>query len=254
MLSPLGLFCFIMSEKLEPSFYAVIPANVRYCKDITSSSKLLYGEITSLCHKEGYCWASNSYFAELYGVSTKTVSTWIKELITFGFISSQIIYKEGTNEIVNRYLRLCAYPTHEKVNTPTHKKVKDNNNKEINNKINNKKEEEKEKPTAADEIPDYIKANRDAIKPKPQITKEQLKADLLENEYCRRSANQNGVKANYEIFVDDFIFEKFGLGENTKWQDLSDARSHFARWVPYHKKPNSITAENGRKQQSNVIL
>lgn len=116
-------------------------------------------------------------------------------------------------------------------------------------------EEEKENPTSAVDTPDFVKANRESIKPKKEITKEELKADLLENEYCRRSANQNGIKANYELFVNDFIFEKFGLGENTKWKDLSDARSHFSRWVPYHKTSNTVTtSNNGRKQQSNVIL
>ena len=63
----------------QPSFYAVIPANVRYAK-IKANAKLLYGEITALANKTGECYASNSYFAELYGVSEKQITVWVKEL------------------------------------------------------------------------------------------------------------------------------------------------------------------------------
>ena len=64
----------------QQSYYAVIPANVRYDDELSANAKLLYGEITCLCNKEGYCWATNGYFAKLYNVSKVTVSRWITQL------------------------------------------------------------------------------------------------------------------------------------------------------------------------------
>lgn len=119
-------------EREKPSYFAIIPANVRYDKRLKDKAKLLYGEITSLCNKDGYCWAKNEYFADLYDVTKTTISTLIKNLIDCGYIKSKIIYKEGTKEILNRYLSI--------VNDPIKENLKDNN---IN--IINKKEEEKEK-------------------------------------------------------------------------------------------------------------
>lgn len=123
--------------KIEPSYYAIIPANVRYDKDLAPNAKLLYGEITSLCNQKGYCYAQNSYFSDLYGVSKTSISKWISSLINKGYIRSVINYKEGTKEILSRYLTIVITPIEEKLNTPIEKKLKDNTTS-INNTINNK--------------------------------------------------------------------------------------------------------------------
>ena len=120
----------------KPNYYGIIPSNVRYDKRLTPNAKLLYAEITALCNDKGYCWASNKYFADLYEVSTTSISKWISQLCEFKYITSEIIYKEGTKEILNRYLRLVTYPIEEKLNTPIEEKLKDNNTIN-NNTINN---------------------------------------------------------------------------------------------------------------------
>ena len=74
-----------MSENV--SYYAIIPAEVRYDKDLPPNAKLLYGEITALCNKEGYCFASNEYFANLYGVSKRSITGWIAALEKKGYIA-----------------------------------------------------------------------------------------------------------------------------------------------------------------------
>lgn len=73
-----------------PSFYAIIPAHVRYCKGLEPNAKLLYGEITALCTSEGYCWASNQYFADLYEVDVSSVKRWITSLKDNNFIKVDI--------------------------------------------------------------------------------------------------------------------------------------------------------------------
>ena len=64
----------------KPTYYGVLPAEVRYHPDLNSSQKVLYTEIDALSRKEGYCFASNAYFADLYGVQKSTISAWIKAL------------------------------------------------------------------------------------------------------------------------------------------------------------------------------
>lgn len=102
---------------MNKSYYAIIPANVRYDKDLTPNAKLLYGEITALCNEKGYCWANNSYFAELYNASNKSVSRWISQLIEKGYIYSQIFYRYESREIEKRHLYIGTSPMDKNVHT-----------------------------------------------------------------------------------------------------------------------------------------
>jgi hypothetical protein len=91
-------------EEQQKAYYAIIPANVRYDKDLVPNAKLLYGEITALCNEKGYCWATNQYFAELYNVSDRTIKNWISQLVDKGYIQRSVKYREGTKEIEQRKL------------------------------------------------------------------------------------------------------------------------------------------------------
>lgn len=118
--------------KETPNYYSIIPANVRYDDKLRDKAKLLYSEITALCNKNGYCYATNKYFADLYKVSTTTISTLIKELIDNGYLESDIVYKEGSKEILYRYLKIFKGGIKEN--------LKDNIINNNNNIINNNKE------------------------------------------------------------------------------------------------------------------
>lgn len=75
-----------MNENIKSNYYAIIPAIVRYDKELTDKAKLLYGEITCLCNKEGYCFATNNYFANLYNCTPRAIQFTISKLQEKGYI------------------------------------------------------------------------------------------------------------------------------------------------------------------------
>ena len=115
--------------KEKPNYYAIIPAEVRY-SNLKPNAKLLYGEITALSNKTGYCFASNNYFAELYEVNKNTISRWISDLKRLGFITIEI-ERAANKQIIKRCLGIV-----QKVDNPIDEKDKGNNTS-INNTINN---------------------------------------------------------------------------------------------------------------------
>lgn len=80
-------------EKLfdTPGYWAVIPADVRYDERIPPNAKLLYGEISALCNREGYCWAKNEYFAQLFGWAAPTVTRLLSGLRDAGYLSVEMV-------------------------------------------------------------------------------------------------------------------------------------------------------------------
>ncbi len=115
--------------KENPTYYANIPANVRY-SNLKPNAKLLYGEITALSNKLGYCFASNSYFADLYGVSKNTVSRWISDLNKLGFITVQI-ERNSNKEIIKRIIGIAQKDVR------SNDKMSKENNTRINTTSNN---------------------------------------------------------------------------------------------------------------------
>lgn len=145
-----------MNEENQISYYSIIPATVRYNNRLKPSEKLLYGEITSLTNKMGYCFASNKYFANLYEVTNHTVSQWISHLEKLDYVQIELI-KNDKKEITERriyindtpYVQKNTYPYIFKSTYPMYQKVQDNNikyNKDdlFNFVMNNSSEIQKE--------------------------------------------------------------------------------------------------------------
>ena len=142
---------------MKPNYYAILTSEVRYNQNLTPNAKLLYAEITALINMNGVCFASNSYFAKLYGKTKTTISKWVGELVKEGFIELSFTYKEGSKEIDNRYIRIIKGGVVKKDNTPLVKKLKDNTTiVNINTTYSNKK-------PSVQEIRDYCLERNNGI-------------------------------------------------------------------------------------------
>ena len=89
-----------MSER--PAYWAVVPAVVRYDPDLPPNAKLLYGEITALLGRKGYCYAQNAYFEELFGLSERSVTRLLSALVKGGHIKVEVVRDERTQEVLER--------------------------------------------------------------------------------------------------------------------------------------------------------
>ena len=83
-------------EKLN--YFAIMPAKVRYDENLKPMEKLIYSEITVLTNFKGYCYATNSYFAKLYGVHKNSICAWISNLVKYGYLKVEYVLKEIDGE------------------------------------------------------------------------------------------------------------------------------------------------------------
>lgn len=110
---------------MEPNYYSIIPATVRYDENLSANAKLLYGEITALANQMGYCWASNNYFANLYKVSVESIKRYIRQLKEYGYITVEVVRKK-TKEVEERRIyindtpsgQICTHPSGQICPTP----------------------------------------------------------------------------------------------------------------------------------------
>ncbi len=123
----------------RPNYFSIIPATVRYDEELKPNEKLLYGEISALADKGGFCFASNDYFAKLYKVNKKTVSVWINNLRDRGYVVVDFI-NDNKGLVTQRKIYIgIVGGIHKKVEGyplnnggGIHKKMEDNNTS-INN-------------------------------------------------------------------------------------------------------------------------
>ncbi len=70
--------------------FAVLPRSARYDERLPPECKVMYSEIVTLSQMRGWCGAANSYFAKLFGVTSRTVQRWIKFLRDDEYIRIEI--------------------------------------------------------------------------------------------------------------------------------------------------------------------
>ena len=131
-------------QRNRVGYYSIIPSKILYNKELKANEKLLYAMITSLACKEGYCFATNNYFAEELGVHPKTVSSWISDLREKNYIKVEMVRKEN-KQIIQRkiYINDVPYPLNNgyQYQSKTGQAIlqnKEDNKIRFNNKNNNK--------------------------------------------------------------------------------------------------------------------
>lgn len=135
-----------MEEKIgnKVGYYSIIPSKILYNKELKANEKLLYAMITSLACKEGYCFATNNYFAEELGVHPKTISSWISDLREKNYLKIDIVRNEN-KQIIQRkiYINDVPYPLnngyqYQSKNGQAINQKMEGNNIKYNNKVQKK--------------------------------------------------------------------------------------------------------------------
>lgn len=192
--------------KENPNYYAIIPSFVRYDKDLTANEKLMYGEITALSNKDGFCWSKNKYFANLYDVTTQTVSRWLKHLEDKEYIHREIIRNEK-NQIIKR--KIFITPINKNVNTSTQKCL-DPINKNVKGNItsNNTTRNNKQISKYADEISavynHWIELLSDVNE--AQLTKRQKKTILTKLKKWSVKKLKQSISNYNEMYRSDYYY------------------------------------------------
>ena len=86
-----------------------IPKEIWLSKDLSTNEKILLAEIDSLGGSSDGCFASNQYFADFFDLSKDRISRLVSGLKNKGYITVELIYKEGTCEVDKRIIKLNPY-------------------------------------------------------------------------------------------------------------------------------------------------
>ena len=96
-------------EENRMGYYCVIPSKILGDSELSADEKILYGQISGLANKEGFCWATNEYLATLFAdkngnpKTKRTVINWLNNLEAKNYIKRENIYhKENPNQIIER--------------------------------------------------------------------------------------------------------------------------------------------------------
>lgn len=229
----------------QPNYYSITPAHVRYDNDLKPMEIIMYGELTALSNKYGYSYAGNSYFANLYNVHKKTVSTWINHLKEKGYIDTKVIRNEDKTVKERRIYINHAYPqkygegSPQKHGEPIHEKTEENNTRKNITSINR---------DVTAKIFDYINKNLEMIQSPLKVEELEYEINLIKNDayeivkiavdYSKK--NNKGI--NYLIKVI----------KNWNKEDVDTIEKAKAKVIPKQRKqPKNDTEdllENKRKE------
>ena len=84
------------------AFWSVIPATVLDDMQLQANAKILYGVLSSLMRREGYCWPSNAQLAAAMHCSEDVITRWIAALSKAGHIKITVEPNRKTGGKIRR--------------------------------------------------------------------------------------------------------------------------------------------------------
>ncbi len=113
-----------MSKKeIKQSFYNVVTSDVLDDKRLELGEIVLFVRISGLTVKNGFCYASDEFFAKKLQKSIRTVQRWLARLEDFGYIQRVPQYYPNSKKIKCRYINisrpLFSGDTHDTTNGDT---------------------------------------------------------------------------------------------------------------------------------------
>ncbi len=190
----------------KKSYYAIIPADVRYNENLSANAKLLYGEITALCNEKGYCWSNNRYFSDLYQTTERTVQRWLMGLTKENFIKIEDGDSQKRKIFINGHDKnVIVTPT--KMSGQPRQKCHGNHDKNVvyNNTVNNTTNNTEKSASFLNDLPIEV---MEEFKQKFNVSERQLKskAEDLFN-YCESHGKRY---KNYKAFLKNAVKKDFG--------------------------------------------
>jgi len=198
--------------KDRPNYYAILTSEVRYDNSLTPNAKLLYAEITALCNMNGKCTAPTSYFTRLYQVSRVSVQKWLKSLDDLGYIKRVVKYKQGSKEILARYITIVNKTSIKKLTDNTNINIT-NNNITYSNTIKKRKEKfleevyafnDIDKSTLDDFIDYWIEKNPTGKKMKFEMQKT-FDINLRLKRWNRNNFNKNKSTSKIDYQISEYL-------------------------------------------------
>jgi len=233
---------------LLPYFpYIVIPSEVLFNANLTSTEKLLFGIIQNLAQGEDGCYASNSYLGNLLGVCKQTISNGIVNL--------------EKNELIETYLELSI----EKEGFKTKRKIVVKPELSIN-KINSitTKNKSKNNDNVSENENELSKNNIDKNQ-KTLVNIDENSQDDTKKFIAPYKKNYMGIQKNLYPHIKNFIspYKKIYIpGEENKENQLKNSENQLKNsenqltdtknFIAPYKKIYSVFKKNNKKNKNNM--
>ena len=187
-----------MEQEKDFGYYAVIPVLVLQDKRLKSNAKLLYGQVSSLSNKYGYCYASDSTLGSFIGVAENSVSGLLKQLEKYHYITRDVEFtKNGKSRKI-----YIATPLNGGEPTPQMQEANPSN-EGIILKVNNKDDN---KPSPVDIIYEYFK---EKINPSVRLTDKSI-------DFIKKRLKKYSV-AELRVAIEKFAADDWRMKNNAEF-------------------------------------